>query len=77
MSRDQTPASTYAPLGPRLTLLRGSHAPVAARLIAGRIASAAAGSTLIDVAGASHMTPAMEPDAIANTIVSKLEPDAP
>lgn len=76
VSRDRTPASAYAPLGDRLTLLRGSHSPVAARLIAGRIASAAAGSTLIDVAGTGHMAPVMQPDAIANAIVSTLKPAA-
>jgi pimeloyl-ACP methyl ester carboxylesterase len=76
VSRDKTPASAYAPLGPRLTLLRGSHSPVAARLIAGRIAAAVPGSTLVEAAAAGHMTPVLEPDAIANVILSTLKPAA-
>jgi len=77
VSRDATPASAYAALGHRLTLLRGTHSPDAVRLIADRIAAATPGSTLVEMADAGHMAPVMQTDAVADAILSTLRPSAP
>lgn len=61
VSGDRTPASAYAHLGARLCVVAGETSPAPARRIARRLHEAAAGSRLVEIAGAGHMAPVTQP----------------
>ena len=63
VSSDRTPASAYAPLGERLCLVVGEHAPPPAHRIVIRLNEVAKGSRLVQIADMGHMGPVMQPKA--------------
>ena len=64
VSRDVTPAASYAAITIPILVLCGSRSPPAAQMICQRLAAVLPAATLVALEGLGHMAPVMQPGAV-------------